>query len=266
MKFGVVISKKDKAGLNIGEHLKKLGIDFYLTEKKSIDENNADELVGDADFVIFATKHKSAKGNRSLTCHAPGNWRGADYGGRAGKVCKTSGLFLKLLFGILNDEAQKQGWEQEVSLECTHHGPYIEKPCCFIEIGSSEKDWGDKKAGEIIAKTIKRAMEEKVRGCESVIGIGGPHYCPNFSKIQLNSKYAVGHVIPNYVFPLTSEMVDEALDGMVEKVRSVVVDWKGCGRAGEREEAINLLRKKGLEVLRSDKIKKEDDSYKTKKL
>jgi len=61
-------------------------------------------------FIILATKHRSEKGTKSLTCHAPGNWKGADFGGVAGKVCKTSAVFLKLLFNILSDEAEKQGF------------------------------------------------------------------------------------------------------------------------------------------------------------
>ena len=29
----------------------------------------------------------------------------------------------------------------KLTLECTHHGPLIEKPCVFIEIGSTETEW-----------------------------------------------------------------------------------------------------------------------------
>lgn len=258
MKFAIVISKKDKAGMNIARHLDELGVDYVLVDEPSIyADEEIKEMNLDCDFVIFATQHRSEKGQKSLTCHAPGNWKQADFGGDKGRICKTSARFLKLLFKVLNEEAEKKGFDSEVSMECTHHGPLIEKPCCFIEIGSNEKDWEDAVAGEIIADVIKRVVKEYKdvpKAYEPVIGIGGPHYCPNFNKIQLNLNYAVGHVIPGYILPLTKEIVQKAIDRTIEGVKKAIIDWKGCGKAADREEVIKILESCGLEVLRSDKI------------
>ncbi len=262
MKFAIVASKKDEAGMTIARELEKLDVDVILLDKISIyADEEVNEKCADADFVIFATKHESEKKVKSLSVHAPGNWGVADFGGVAGKVCKTSAMFLKLIFNILNDESEKQKLKDyEITMECTHHGPLIQKPCIFIEIGSSEEGWNDSNAGKVIATTIKRAINNIVLGglskYESVIAIGGPHYCPNFNKVQLNSKYAVGHVIPQYVLPLTNEMISEAVSGTIEKVKKVIIDWKGCGVSAEREKVISLLEKEGLEVLRSDKVGK----------
>lgn len=268
MKFIVIISKKDKAGLNIAEELEKLGVDYVLIEKDSIyvdDADNFEELekIKDADFLIFATRHKSEKGEKSLTIHAPGNFslekEKVKFGGRAGKVCQTSSLFLKFLFKILNQEAEKEHYNGNVSLEVTHHGPLIKKPCCFIEIGSCEDDWEDKNSGRIIARTIKTSIEnfedfkKENSEIETAIGIGGLHYCPNFNKIQLNSKYALSHIIPEYALPLKKEMIKEAVEKTQEKVKKVIIDWKGCGKSEEREKVISIIKELGFEVLRSDK-------------
>ena len=255
MKFAIVISKQDTAGMNIARHLDLIGIKYHLLECDSIDADNLDV---DGDFVIFATKHRSEKGDKSLTCHAPGNWKGADFGGEEGKVCRTSALFMKYLFLVLNEETKKKNWEYDISMECTHHGPLIEKPCCFIEIGSNEDGWGDEKAGKIIAGVLKRVLNENFfdENAEPVLGIGGPHYCPNFNKIQLNTNYAVGHVIPQYVFPVTKEMIKEAVEKTEEKISKVIIDWKGCGVSKERDELIKLIEDLGLEVVRSDMVDK----------
>jgi D-tyrosyl-tRNA(Tyr) deacylase len=96
-KFGIVISKKDEAGMCISSELDKLGLKYVLVDDETIYEDGVDEideLVG-VDFIIFATKHESEKETKTLSVHAPGNWRGAQYGGVAEKVCKTSGLFLE---------------------------------------------------------------------------------------------------------------------------------------------------------------------------
>jgi len=156
----------------------------------------------------------------------------------------------------LNGEKEKAGLDYEISMEATHHGPIIEKQCLFIEIGSTEKQWNDSRAGELIAKVIQKAISEKPKDAESVLCIGGPHYCPNFNKIQLNSNYAVGHVIAQYNFPVTREMIEEGLKKTSEDIKKVVIDWKGCGKSEERQKLIDLLDEFGLEVLRSDKIDK----------
>jgi len=48
----------------------------------------------------------------------------------------------------------------------------INKPCVFIEIGSTEEEWKDRRAGFVVAKTIKRAIEERLS--IDPIGLGKP--------------------------------------------------------------------------------------------
>ncbi len=259
MKFAIVVSRKDEAGMTIAGELKKLDVDFIFLEEISIyADEEVNKKCSDADFVIFATKHESEKKMPALTVHAPGNWGKAELGGEEGKVCKTSAMFLKLLFNILNDEVGKQKLEgYEVTMECTHHGPLIDKLCCFIEIGSSVEEWRDEKAGKVIAKAIINSINKfnnLKNNLEAVICIGGPHYCPNFKKIQLNSEYAVGHVIPQYCLPLTSGMIKDAVAKTVESVKKAIIDWKGCGVSAEREGVIEILKSEGLKILRSDRV------------
>jgi len=190
-----------------------------------------------------------------LSVHAPGNWGAAEMGGKKRQVCLTSSLFLKHLFQILNQEVKKANSDYEVTLEATHHGPYIEKPCCFIEIGSCEENWRDKKAGLIIAETIKKAITTKVKKHKTAIGIGGPHYCPNFNKIQLNSDYALSHIIPQYSFPVTEEMIKQAINKTQEKVDLVLLDWKGL-KSEQRQELVRLLNSLNLDYKRTSEIEK----------
>jgi len=270
MKFAVLYSKKDEAGVNIAEQLKKFflpHIPILELTKESVYSENIDEKeeqLKNSDFIIFATKHASKAGKPSLSLHAPGNWRNADFGGKPGRVCKTSSLVLKFLFKKLVENAKQQGWQNEITLECTHHGPLIEKPCCFIEVGSNEEGWKNKKAAEIIAKTIADFQNfddwknnDKNKKLISCIAIGGPHYCPNFNKIQLNSEdYAISHIIPEYHLPLNDSMLLESIKKTQENTKAVIIDWKGCGNSEERQKVMDTITKAGLEVLRTDQIKK----------
>ena len=269
MNIALLYSKKDIAGVNIAEKLRE----HYLPQipiielnKDSIFSENIDkdERLKNFDFIIFASRHKSEKGGKTLSIHAPGNWRSADFGGKSGKICPTSALIMKYLFQKLKENAEKENSDYQVTLECTHHGPLIEKPCCFIELGSNEEQWQDKKTAEIIAKTLvdlqdfEKWKDEVKKQTKIAVGIGGPHYCPNFNKIQLSKKsnIAISHIIPEYCLPLSESMLKEIIEKTKEHVNLFLLDWKGCGKSEERQKIIELLDKFGLEYIRVEKVEK----------
>jgi D-aminoacyl-tRNA deacylase len=280
MKYAVIYSKKDLAGINIAECLKQ----FFLpqvtvieTPKESYDTESIDEKeeqLKNVEFIIFATRHQAKESRNTLSLHAPGNWRNADFGGKPGKICSTSSLALKFLFQKMQEnlrmleivEKPAGGLSYELTLEVTHHGPLIEKPCLFIEIGTTEEQWQDKKAGQVIAKTIsdfqnfdKWKAEENNKKIRTAIAIGGPHYCNNFNKIQLSkeSNIAISHIVPQYCLPLNETMLKEAIEKTKENTDLVLIDWKGCGSSEERQKILNLIEKFGLEYKRTSDIDKE---------
>jgi len=256
-KFIILASEKDIAGKNIFKHIHELGgVNHYLIPEDSIYAENIDKKFPEGNFFIFATKHKSEQERKTFSIHAPGNFKKAELGGKDNKVCKTSAFFLKHLFITLNQEAKDSDYE--CTLEVTHHGPYLEKPCCFIEIGSSEEQWEDEEAGKIIARTINKAIKTFTpnQKWKAAIGIGSPHYCPNFNKIQLNSELAISHIIPNYT-QITQGILEQAINKTEEKVELAILDWKGM-KGEERQESVKLLNQFGLKYKRTSEVKEED--------
>ena len=259
--FLIVASKKDKAGINITTALSQYKHhDFYLVDEEIIHDHAYNKSrFEEYDFIIFASKHQSEKGGKTLSIHAPGNWRDADFGGESGKVCPTSALFLKQTFEKLNENVKEHELKDyQVTLECTHHGPLINKPCIFIEIGATETEWNDRRAAFVVAKTINQITEEFKENPynEVAIGIGGPHYCPNFNKIQLNSNLALSHIIPGYSLPLTEEMVKEAVEKTDEEVDFALIDWKGVKTSEQRQQVIEILEKLYINYKKTSEIKK----------
>jgi len=258
----IVASKKDKAGINITTHLSQFqgSFDFYLVEEEILFTENLDlEKINKYDFIIFASGHKSSKEVKSLTVHSVGNFRRAEFGGENGKLCKSSALFQKQLFETLDSNVKKYNLKNyEVSLEATHHGPLINKPCVFIEIGSTETEYKDRRAGFIIAKTISETIDNFKENSynEVAISIGGKHYCQNFNKIQLNSNVAISHVISQYVFPLTEEMVKEAIEKTDEEIDFALLDWKGLGNAEQRNKILEILDKLYVSYKKTSNISK----------
>ncbi len=260
MRFAIVYSLKDPAGINIVERIKEAGflpqVPIIDLRKETIYSDNLEKhpWINNADFVVFASKHRSEKGNPSLSLHAPGNWRGADFGGKESHAAPTSAFVLKYLFQQLNKNHQNSGLKDyQVTLEVTHHGPTIRKPCCFIELGSSESQWGDKEAAKIIAKTIIDLQNyEKNDKWIPCLAIGGLHYMQSFNKIQLNSNYAIGHAIPKYCFPVTIPMLKEAVIKTQEDFDTVLLDWKGLGEY--KQEILDSLERAGLKYERAQRF------------
>jgi len=273
-KYLIVACKENVAAMNIVNNLSQFrknpvlssmqdssNFDVYLTDEEVLYEENLDlEKISRYDFVIFPCTHKSEKKEKSLSVHVPGNWREAQLGGKNEKVSPTSALFQKAIFEKLNEVAKKYELDKKfnLTLEVTHHGPLIEKPCVFIEIGSTEEEWKDRRAGFVVAKTIFDTINDFKENPyrEVSIAIGGPHYCPSFNKIQLDSNVAISHVIPNYVSPITEEMIREAINKTIEEVDFAIIDWKGLGNSEQRQQVLDILNKLYITYKRTSEIKK----------
>lgn len=258
--FLIVASKKDKAGINITTALSQFGnFNFYLVEDDILHNENLDEeKISKYDFIIFASKHQSEKQMKTLSVHSPGNFKEAKHGGKDGKISMASALFNKQLFENLIEIARESYLENkyEITLEATHHGPSINKPCVFIEIGSTEFEWNDKKASFVIAKTILKTIDSFKENPynETAIAIGGPHYCPNFNKLQQYSNAAIAHIIASYNLPLSKEMIQEAIEKTYEDVDIFLLDWKSFN-AEEKQQVLETLEHFNIPIKKTSKYK-----------
>ena len=104
----------------------------------------------------------------------------------------------------------------------------------------------------------KKTHNENKNETKIAIGIGSPHYAPNFTKIQLSekSKIAMSHILAEYNLPLNQSMILEAIEKTEEHVDLILIDWKGCGNSESRQNIITLLEKLGLEHERTERIEK----------
>src|SRR3989304_3638894 len=67
------------------------------------------------------------------------------------------------------------GMSLEVTLECTHHGPLLTTPTCYVEVGSDVSGWQDAEAAAAVARAIL-ACDPSNRPV--AIGFGGGGYGP----------------------------------------------------------------------------------------
>ena len=276
-KIAIIASSKDPAGANIRINLielfdfRKLNdkfdnnevyefdkindkiIKLYLTNNDLIFSENIDGQI-DADIFIFASKHRSKEDTPAFTVHSIGNWNSAEMGGCERKLCPSSAILIKNIFLELNENAKHTNYD--ITMESTHHGPYVEKPAVFVEIGSTEKEWKDKANGVIIAKTIISSLQNKNKDYKIAVGIGGTHYCANFNKIMLRSDIAFSYVCPKYALNyLNEEMINQAITKTKEKADFAVLDWKGLGT--EKKRIVEILEKLSIKTERTNKILKD---------
>ena len=135
----------------------------------------------------------------------------------------------------------------EVSYECTHHGPSLNVPTMFVELGSSEMQWSDSKAAQAVAHSAMCAIANFSTPANSaVLGIGGTHYNQKFTRMALAGEAVFGHMIPKYAVSLIdAEMLSQCIQRTFEKVSLAVLDWKGI-RSQDKPKLLLALQDVGL--------------------
>jgi len=214
----------------------------------NLDREIAKQLNITPEIIIFASRHSSQQKLPALTTHVTGNWGKAMYGGKDESLAIAEPKAMKLALLKLH-ELNTLGWT--VCYEATHHGPSeLEVPSLFIEIGSSEEEWKNEEAGEIVAETILYVLENYQKSkFKTAIGIGGGHYAPKQTKKALTSDIAFSHIAAKYAHPLSKEMLVRAIERTSGNVDAIYVDWKGS-KGETRQIARNLAEELGLEFIK----------------
>ena len=166
-------------------------------------DKDAHRIGLDPKIVVFLSRHRSKAGTKSLTIHPIGNYRSNDFGGLPQKLVPSAPREMANILISLREHAK--GLEHAVTYEVTHHGPYLETPTMFVEIGSQEDQWENEEAGKAIANTIAETDLAKPGDDTILVGIGGGHYAPRFSDIVFKRKACFGHMVPSYALENAGE-------------------------------------------------------------
>jgi D-aminoacyl-tRNA deacylase len=179
-----------------------------ISNKKIFRENLDKEIENKLNIkprnIIFISRHTSEMKKPTLTVHPVGNYGEAKFGGKSKTLVKSSPILMTDLLRLIKINYKLTNLEYQVCFEVTHHGPYLETPTIFAEIGSTEKEWNNKESADIIAKAILETLEKNQSQTNSIkeipvlIGIGGGHYAPRFTDVIFEKNAAFGHMIPSY--------------------------------------------------------------------
>ncbi len=160
------------------------------------------------ELIIYASRHRSESGMKAFTVHPLGNFGEAAYGGLPGELVPSAPHWMTQALRLLKERVG--GLEHMVSFEATHHGPYLETPAFYIELGSDETAWREEEPAGVIAEVLLELtpVENPI-----ALGLGGGHYLPRITDVALERKVSFGHMVPNYAFEtLDQAMVQQAVD------------------------------------------------------
>lgn len=223
-------------------------VKLAILNEELVYAQNITEFSPSLELVVFISRHSSISGTPTLSVHTPGNLGDADLGGVPRKVSISPANAMKKALKTMAKLVEERQLEYEVSYECTHHGPSVDVPTMFVELGSSPKQWEDLEAAEVIAHAAMEAVSSFGRQqSEAVLGIGGPHYNAQFTRMALEDTMAFGHIIPKYAVPkIDEDVLRQCIEKTLEKVELAVLDWKGI-KGEYKLKIIELLKKIGLQ-------------------
>ena len=254
----LVAYKDDPAGNNMAEFIsKELEKDGDLFTGKKFDLLIIPSPVISADWLeekydydnyVFLSKHAAESGVLALTCHSTGNFDDAKFGGNSKQLAIPFGTFQKTYLQNL--------WEKrnnfpnfQITIEATHHGPTnLNKPCIFIEIGTTQKQWNDVELCNSIAQIIKKTYETSPKQFPTAICFGGTHYSEKFTNQVINGKFALGTVVPKHALEFLDESLFQHIIARNTSAKIVLLDWNSIGK--NKQKILELLSTTELEVIK----------------
>jgi D-aminoacyl-tRNA deacylase len=266
----IVASRKDTASLNIAKQIlnhypfsitgetfqenpifsadiNRKKVTFIMLNDESVNAQHLPDSFTNLSLIVFISRHSSTSGIPTLSVHTPGNLGEAELGGLPKQVSISPATAMRNALKALMLFKEGMKLDYEVSYECTHHGPSLNVPTMFVELGSSPKQWSDSKAAEAVAHAAMSAIGKfGVSEKTAVLGIGGTHYNQRFTHMAVDGEAVFGHMIPKYAVPyVDAELLRQCVEKTVEKVDCAVLDWKGI-KSADKPQLLAALQKIGL--------------------
>jgi len=254
----LVAYQNDPAGNNMAQYLSQnLEKDGHIFRGKKFDLLIISSPVISADWLeekfeyenyVFLSKHAAESGVLALTCHSTGNFNDAKFGGVSRQVAipfpSFQKKYLQNLWKRHNDFSNFQ-----ITIEATHHGPTnINKPCIFIEIGTSEEQWHDIELCNSVANIIKETCEEPIKQFPYAVCFGGTHYSEKFTNEVINGEFGLGTVIPKHALDFLDQTLFNHIMERNNGAKAAILDWNGLGK--NKQKIIDLLSTTKLKMIK----------------
>jgi len=213
--------------------------------KNLVEVDNLLNFYYDKECIVLSP-HKSKENRPAITVHIPGNPCNALFYGKE----KTLNISNPLIFYRLYIETYKlikeNGLNIELTYEADHHGPTIDKPILFYELGSSEKEWDNEELCNLMANAIKNVISSKENPSFIACYFGGNHYAKRCNDLTLKYGYAFSHIIAKYnISCLDKDVFIQALNKSTAEKDIILIEKKIIKE--EREKIIGWAEELNVE-------------------
>ena len=229
--------------------------------------------------VIFPSRHAAKSGKPCLTLHPIGVphhplEEEPPFGGRSGFAPPPNSRIAPLWRILHKKWVHSAIPEFSLSLEVTHHGPILEAPSLFIEVGSTEPYWPNEKAAKLLAEVLLDGLgltglpslswNETHSGEPVLITLGGGHYAPKANKLALQTDVWLGHMLANHSLPFGSQeepgiLWKQSIDAAISSTKQAYPGGKiVCNvekksfKGWQRQLIYGYLDTLGIEVVKSN--------------
>ena len=157
--------------------------------------------------LVFPSIHRSEQNVASLTVHPIGNpGPTAEVGGEPRELVPADPRRMCATLRLLAEGAAKAG--APATLESTHHGPMLDLPAYFVEIGYGEASAPSDHAVAVLSSAIPSASPEPED--RVALALGGGHYAPHFTDLVLTRRWSVGHILSRHSLEVVERRTIEA--------------------------------------------------------
>jgi D-aminoacyl-tRNA deacylase len=236
-----------------------------INDSKIRHENIDKEIKNQLNIIpkqaVFISRHTSKMGKPTLTVHPIGNYSKAEFGGKQKTLVQSAPRLMTHLLQLIKKNLQTTSLNYQVCFEVTHHGPYLEIPTLFVEVGSTENEWRKKEPARIIAQSLLELLE-KYRYEQDfsddvpvLVGVGGGHYAPRFTDVVFEKNAAFGHMIPYYHIEagnIDEDAFEKALQA-TPNVSGIYIHKKSLKKS-QVTEYKKLFQDKGISVISSKEL------------
>jgi len=199
------------------------------------DFDREDVLTSFGRYAIFISRHEMTNPKPIFTVHTPGTWP---------DVSVSNPHLASALFRALCKYAYEPF---TCAFEATHHPPNTSAvSATFVEVGSTEREWTDKKAVDVLLHSVEETLSGALPENPPTMVVGDLHYV-TIADMALRGEANLGHVVPKYV-EITPEVVKTAYTKHTTPVKRAVVFRKNV-KNPTRGEVVEFLRSQGVEVV-----------------
>jgi D-aminoacyl-tRNA deacylase len=228
-------------------------LNLLMTDDELIHFRNTAKFKFPNSLLIFLSKHASKSKIPALTSHFTGNF---SMDNSLGGVPFEIGIaypsfqkeYMKNLYSM-----KSSLHNYDLTIEASHHGPTSSaNPILFIEIGSSEEEWNNKKTAKMVCECLIQTIQNvskntNIGESEISIGLGGNHYPQKFNNLILTSNVAFAAIASKHNLRfISNEMLEQMRKKSIEKVTSIYIDKKGM--SSEKDRIVSLLRTQELDI------------------